>query len=62
MAKLPRDVDGASETDYRLVEAAVGYSLNNPIEKVEILSEDHHVHEIIHNYLLSEVDKTMNET
>jgi hypothetical protein len=60
--ELPRNVPGASETDYGLVEAAVGYSLSNPEMKVEILSEDRHVRQIVRNYMLNEVARTMRET
>ena len=60
--ELFRNVEGASETDYNLVEAAVGYSLSHPEMKVEILSEDRHVHKIINNYLKNKIARTINET
>ena len=60
--QLPRNVEGASETDYNLVEAAIGYSISNPEMKVEILSEDRHIQQIVHKYLLNEIAKTMRET
>jgi hypothetical protein len=45
--QLPHLIGGISDTDYKLVEAAIGYSRANPDHSVEILSKDFHIERII---------------
>ena len=52
---ISRRYNGASDADYSLVEAAMGYMESHPEEKVEIISFDKNIPQIIRGYLFSQV-------
>ena len=52
---ISRRCNGASDADYSLVEAAIGYMESHPEEKVEIISFDKHIPKIIKGYLVNRV-------
>lgn len=53
--EYPHEVNGASKTDYRLVGAAIGYSLENPSKKLGIISCDKHIEQIAFSSPLNRV-------
>jgi len=49
-------VEGASETDCQLANAAIDYHLNHPDQKVAVISDDQHLFQILKVYLIRALD------